>query len=241
MSYTRPWTEAEIAELTRLFPFRPAREIALLLGRSTGSVQQKALKLHISKHPSFWGSPSSGRMVPGGEKLERLKKGQFKAGQTPWNKGRHFEAGGRSQDTRFSPGNKPHTWRPVGSYRVITDTKSGCKQLQQKTNDQPGTSAVRWKPVARLVWEAANGPVPSRHLIVFKLGMATVDPELITTDRLECITRAENAVRNSLLSRSPELLQIYQLKGAINRQINRRAREYDPQKSNQPAQQAHQK
>lgn len=42
----------------------------------------------------------------------------------------------------------------------------------------------------------------------------------ITIDRLECITRAENLRRNGVW-RDPELGKLYQLKGAIARQVNR--------------------
>lgn len=77
----------------------------------------------------------------------------------------------------------------------------------------------------RLVWEAANGPVPAGHIVVFKPGMRTVVLEEITLDRVELITRAENARRNHPRSRDPELGRLVQLKGAITRQVNRIARE----------------
>lgn len=71
------------------------------------------------------------------------------------------------------------------------------------------------------MWAAAHGPIPPRHIVVFKPGHKTTKPEHITADKLECITRAENARRNHPISHSPELAKLVQLKGAITRQVNR--------------------
>ena len=43
----------------------------------------------------------------------------------------------------------------------------------------------------------------------------------ITVDKVECITRAQNAQRNHPRNKSPELAKLCQLKGAITRQVNR--------------------
>jgi hypothetical protein len=84
----------------------------------------------------------------------------------------------------------------------------------------------RWKAVHRLVWEAANGPIPAGHIVVFKPGTKTVAEAEITADKLECITRTENLRRNHPRNKSPELGRLVQLKGAITRQVNRIAREH---------------
>ena len=77
----------------------------------------------------------------------------------------------------------------------------------------------------RIVWEAAHGPIPREHIVCFKPGKKAAVLEEVTPDRLECITRAENAKRNHPRSRSPELAMLTQLKGAIARQVNRITRE----------------
>jgi hypothetical protein len=92
-------------------------------------------------------------------------------------------------------------------------------------NDLPGPNHVRWHPVHRLVWEAAHGPVPKGSICVFKPGRRTTVLEEITLDRIEIITRAQNAARNHPRARSPELARLVQLKGAITRQVNRITRE----------------
>jgi HNH endonuclease len=85
--------------------------------------------------------------------------------------------------------------------------------------------------VHRLVWEAANGPIPSGYVVCFLPGRKTADLELITIDAIELISRAELARRNHPRSKDPELAQLVQLKGAITRQVNRIARETKEQQS----------
>lgn len=212
----RKWTDEEVALLRAEYPDKRAEDIAVRLGMSVRTVYNKAFKLRLKKSRAFYASPEAHR-------LDGLKgKGtRFLAGQTPWNAGKKgWTSGGRSFETRFQAGNKPHTWKPVGSYRL---TREGL--LQQKISDVPGPTFIRWRSVHELVWIEANGPVPPGHLIVFKPGMRTAVPEEITVDRVECISRAENARRNHPMYRDPEYARLVQLKGAITRQVNRITRE----------------
>ena len=78
--------------------------------------------------------------------------------------------------------------------------------------------------VHRMVWEAAHGPVPEGHLVVFRPGQRTSVLGEITLERLDCITRAENCRRNSSHRHGPELQRLAQLRGCITRQINARLR-----------------
>ncbi|WP_237736750.1 hypothetical protein [Delftia acidovorans] len=63
---------------------------------------------------------------------------------------------------------------------------------------------------------------------MFRPGHRTTQEAAITADRLECISRAENARRNHPARKSPELAKLVQLKGAITRQVNRIAKESQP-------------
>ena len=63
--------------------------------------------------------------------------------------------------------------------------------------------------------------LPAGHIVRFKPGMFTNVLEKITLDRVECISRAENVRRNSIHTTCPELAGLYQLKGAITRQVKR--------------------
>lgn len=215
----RFWTTDEVDELRRLYPDHTAEVVGKVLGRATGSVHQKALELGIGKSAAFKASDRSGR-IQRGRQDPRLAATQFRKGDSPWNKGVHWDAGGRSAETRFSAGQKPHNTLPIGSYRI---NKEG--HLQRKVSEASGCNSKRWRCVFELVWIEANGPVPAKHIVVFKPGMRTAVLEEITLDKVECISMAENARRNHPRNRDPELGRLVQLKGAITRQVNRISRE----------------
>lgn len=218
MKPRRYWTDAELEQLRALYPDFTGRVVADRLGRDVRAVYQKARALGLAKSEAFLASDLSGR-IQRGRTDPRLVATQIKPGTTPWNKGTHYVAGSRSAETRFKPGSRPHTWRPIGSFRISKDG-----YLQRKETDT-GYPPRDWVSVHRAVWEAAHGPIPPKHLVVFRPGMRTNRLEEITVDRLECISMAENAQRNHPRSRNPELARLVQLKGAITRQVNRIAKE----------------
>lgn len=211
------WTEPELAVLREQYPYQRTSDIALLLGMPVGSVYSQANRMGLRKSTAFQATSKSGRILKGGSLGQAM---QFKPGQTPWNAGTHYVAGGRSAETRFKPGQQPHTTLPIGAYRTTTD-KTGRQTLERKTSNCKGANHMRWTPVARLVWQATHGPVPAGLLVVFRRGMHTTVLEQITPDRLECITRAEHARRNHPNQSDPEFARLVQLKGAITRQVNR--------------------
>lgn len=222
----RMWTESELAHLVDRYPNQRTDELALSLSRTIRQVYSKATALGLKKSPEFLASDQSGRLKPGQTRPHMIAT-QFKAGQKPWNKGKHYTAGGRSVETRFKKGERHgqanRNYVPIGSLRVTVD---GI--LERKVNDTHPVPARRWVSVARLVWEAARGPIPKGHVVVFKPGMRTTDERQLTIDRLECISRAELAGRNHWSHRYPkEMGKLFQLKGAIARQVNRLAKEQD--------------
>lgn len=218
-----PWTAKEVATLRRIFPHQKLAHVAAAMGRKPGSITNMATRLGLKKSPEFLASVHSGR-VQRGQQNEAMRAQHFKPGSVPWNKGTAYNPGGRSAETRFQPGNMPHTWKPVGSYR-LTGAKNKPKLLEQKVSEAAGPASLRWVPVSRLVWEAAHGPVPKGKFIVFKPGMKTLVAEEITLDRLDCVDRAEHLRRNHPGRTNPDLARLYQLKGAISRQVNRIKRE----------------
>lgn len=195
------WTEAEVRALQALYADTPTRSIAEALGRTVHAVGMKATSMGLRKSAAFMASELSSRLKPG---------------NVPPNKGKHHPTCGRAAETQFKKGNKPHTTLPVGSYRI-----NGDGHLQRKIGETPGCNSKRWRNVAELVWCAANGPLPPKHIVVFRPGMKTVVLEEITVDRVECISMAENARRNHPKNKHPELARIVQIKGAITRQVNR--------------------
>lgn len=195
--------------------------IAAQLGLKVGLIYTMAKKLGLKKSKAFLNSDLSGRILRGKQHPTMISS-RFKNGHQSWNKGIKGSTGlhKNSQATQFKVGRKPeesHNYKPIGSLRI---TSYGW--LERKvSDDQSLAPARRWVALHRLVWEAKHGPIPKDHLITFKAGLKTTVETEVTIDRIECISKAENARRNSIWSNTPEMAKLYQLKGQITRQVNR--------------------
>jgi hypothetical protein len=221
------WTPQQISQLRTLYPDTPADQVAQLLGYSTSTIYRQAAALGIKKSQAFNDSEHSGRIRRGRDD-PRMVATQFQPGAVPWNKGVPGSTG-HHENTRAKQfkARRPEDARnylPIGSLRV---TRDGLLE-RKMTDNREIVPARRWTAVHRIVWEAANGPVPEGHIIVFRPGQRTTQEAEITIGRLECISRAENARRNHPARKSPELAKLVQLKGAITRQVNRIAKESQP-------------
>lgn len=205
----RFWSTAELRELRRRYPHERSADTARALGRSIRSVYSAAAQLGVRKTPEFLSSPAA-HPLAGQIGLRH----RFVSGHKSWNAGTHFSAGGRSVLTRFKPGNRPQSWLPIGSERV---TKDGIRQ--RKVTDT-GYVPRDWKAIHAIVWEEINGPIPAGHIVVFRDG----NRENFAPGNLELITRAENMRRNSVHNLPPELVELVQLRGVLQRQINKRER-----------------
>lgn len=224
----RYWTDAELRKLRELYPDLLAATVAREIGRPIKSVYAKAKELGLKKSAEFNASDMS-RRIRRGRTNPAMVATQFQKGLVPWNKGLPGVTGHHPNTcgTQFKP-RTPEECRnyvPVGSLRV----NAGGHLERKVTDDRSLVPSRRWTPVYRLVWEKAHGLVPPDHIVVFRPGQRTAVLEEITLDRLECITRAENARRNHPRTKSPELAKLVQLKGAITRQVNRIAREAQEQ------------
>lgn len=203
------WSPQDEFILRQLYRTTPNDELADLFGRQRKAIGLKARKMGLVKS----------------EKV--MKRSCFKAGSQPFNKGRpasewnpNFK---RCRATQFKPGHRggraAELHQPIGAERISKDG-----YLELKVNDDLPLQR-RWEAVHRIVWREANGPIPHGHAVVFKAGKQTADKSLLTQDRLELVSRAELMRRNSRHNRySPELNQLMQLKGALNRKINNRSR-----------------
>jgi hypothetical protein len=131
----------------------------------------------------------------------------------------------RTQFQKGRSASEARNYQPIGTLRVSNGV------LEKKVTDDPGLyPARRWRPVARLVWEATHGPVPDGHAVVFLPGRATLIESEITTASVELVTRRELMLRNSRHTRyPPELNQIIQLKGAVVRKLNNRLKKKEQQ------------
>jgi hypothetical protein len=215
------WTSDREKLMRDFYPHLPTQEIAKALGYSVAQIYAKANRMNLAKTAEFLASELSGR-VAHGRQHPSMVASRFSKGHVSWNKGTKGLVGVHEscRATQFKKGQTPFNTMPIGSYRVVTE-KTGKQHLQIKFSEAKGPNHMRWVPVTRWVWEQANGPLEPGYIVVFKAGARTLDPKEITLDRLECITLKENVLRNSIWTQDPELAALYQLKGAINRRVNR--------------------
>lgn len=205
------WTEEQLELLRTFYPRFKTEDVAFMVGHPLQTTYRKASSLGLKKAEEFLSSGHAGR-------LDGIRGGasRFPTGHRPWNKGvKGLQTGGTA--TRFKAGQLPANTLPIGSTKF---DKSGV--LLQKVSNNSGNNSARWRAVHELVWTRANGPVPAKHIVVFKQGMRTNVLEEITIDRVECISLAENMKRNTRHNLPPELNQIVQLKAVLTRQINKR-------------------
>lgn len=216
-----PYQPEEDEIIRRLFPTNATHKVAALIDRTPSSVAQRAEVLGLSKDPEYLARDAyrfNGQHVGG-------VAHRFKPGQEPPNKGlrRPGWAPGRMAETQFRKGcmtgAAQHNYQPIGTLRVSKDG-----YLERKvTDDHPGP-ARRWVAVHRLVWEAANGPVPAGHVVVFLPGRRTASESAITLDAVELVTRAELMRRNTRHRLPKELADLIALRASLTRKINTRIR-----------------
>ena len=213
------WTPEMDARLRELYPHARTEDVAEQMGLRVSQINARAFLLRLLKSREYLASEQSGRRRIG----SAPNAGTFKPGHATWNKGMNYAAGGRSVETQFKPGHRGGRaavlWRPVGHERVV----SGI--LQRKVSDT-GRTTRDYKSVHSIVWEAARGPIPSGHVVIFKPGTATTKSAEITLEKLELVSRAELMRRNSRHTRyPPELNSLLYLKGALTRKINERTKQ----------------
>lgn len=211
----RLWSAADDATLRRRYPHEPTAVLSGALRRSTAAVYARADILGLHKSEAYLASPAACRLRRG-DNVGAASR--FRKGQVPPNKGlrRPGWHRGRMQETQFKRGERSDVavklWKPIGTERISKDG-----YLERKINNDLPLQR-RWRAVHLIIWEAAHGPLPMGHAIVFKNG----DKADIRLDNMECITRASLMARNSIHNWPQPLRNTVQLLGALNRQIRKR-------------------
>lgn len=210
------WTDAEVALLRQHYATRLTADLAAELGRPIQRVLAKANNLGLRKTRELIAATARERMA---DPKHGGRASQFKPGAVPVNKGIKHPPGwapGRMAEAQFKPGNQPYTTLPIGSYRIHEG------YLERKVSNAKGNASKRWHGVQRLVWEAANGPTPPGHVVVFRPGRHSTVLEQITLDAVELISRAELMRRNTRHNYGPEINELISLRARITRAVHTR-------------------
>jgi len=203
------FTAQEEDILSRDYANTPTAELAARMGLDKAQVYRKANAMRLTKSAEYLASPAAHRF----DGVSTRGNGGFRKGNKPWNTGlKGLDIGGRSAETRFAVGGKPHNWRPIGTERYNRDG-----YLMRKVADT-GYPSKDWQLVHRLVWEEHHGPIPPSHVVAFRDG----DKTNIAPQNLELVHRADIQLRNSVHNLPGPLREVVLLKGRLTRVIKNR-------------------
>jgi hypothetical protein len=207
MNKRHPWQPHELEYVRIHYPDMPTAEIARHLGRSPDRVCRAAYRQGLRKSPEYFEKYPSGRIAKSSNQGGDTR---FKKGLTPWNKGKHFNSGGRSVHTRFKPGALPHNTRQDGDISERTD-KNGKPYLYIRVE------LNKWKELHRYNWEQVRGPVPPGHILRFLNG----DTRDCRVENLELISRKDNMRLNTIHRYPEEVKVVIRLTTKLKRKINK--------------------
>lgn len=203
------WTATEDALLRAKYPhIKTAKLVPMLPGRSLTTIYQRAQTLGLAKTAAYLASPDACRLRRDSSVGAPYR---FKKGQQSWNKGKRGYMG--ANRTSFKKGNRSLRWPaedyPIGALRINSDG-----QLDIKFRE--GLRA--WYSLARWTWQTERGPIPKGMLIRHRNG----DQHDTRIENLELVTRAEHLRRNWHDRYPLAIKRMVQLRGALQRQINKR-------------------
>lgn len=208
----RFWTETELEYVKSRYPVVPTQVLCISLDRSERSIYQAAFFLGLKKSEAYLQQ----LLKEEGERLRKSGKAhQYSKGFVPFNKGKKGkeylseQALNGMSKTQFKKGIIPPNRRPVGFERecskdgyIYVKVAEGMRQLKLKH---------------RLVYEQHFGPIPKGCNVEFK----DRDKRNFSPDNLILRTRKENMKINTYHNFGPEIANAIQLRGALNRQINK--------------------
>lgn len=253
------WTHKELKQLAKWYPAKHNDWISDKLGRSACSIRTKAVKMGLKKevpahivftpekkkilfdlYPTTRNRDIAKRLkmteaaiIAAGFRyklrkdpaklLEWSSKGFYQKGQEPFNKGKKWKEfmtrqGMRnSRKTQIKKGAVPPNHKPVGYERV---SKDGYIEVKV------GEGLRQFRLKHRVVWEQHYGPIPKGYNVEFK----NRDKKDLRPENLVLRTRKENMKQNTYHNYGPEIARTIQLRGALNRQINKHVKRLSNEK-----------
>ena len=136
----------------------------------------------------------------------------FQKGHTPHTKGKRAEEWmspeglARSAASRFKKGQRPSTWKPLGSERINVDGYIEVKVAEGKP----------WRHKHRLMWEEAHGTVPDGYMVSFIDG----NKQNCVLDNLYLITKTDNLRKVSVNNYPDDVREVIHMRAVLKRHIN---------------------
>ncbi len=132
------------------------------------------------------------------------------------------EAIAKTRATRFYKGHLPHNTKTDFEITVRADNR-GVKYKFIRIR------LGNWTPLHRYRWEQANGMIPPKMKLIFKDG----DTMNCDIENLELLTPGQLMKRNSYHNYPKPIAEMVQLRGALNRKINKHLKKLTDEKQNQ--------
>jgi hypothetical protein len=212
-------TEDDIAYIKEHFAEMSSYEIADVLGMSKTSVSNIAYRHGLRKSREWIAERARMRTLNpnhGGRAF------LFKKGHTPHTKGKRAEEWmtpeglARSAASRFKKGQRPATWKPLGSERINVDGYIEVKVEEGKP----------WRHKHRVMWEEANGAVPDGYMVSFIDG----NKQNCVLSNLKLVARADAMRQNSVVNYPDDVREIIHMRAVLKRHINTQKRKRDGNK-----------
>lgn len=200
-----------VEQLIRMYPSHDTADLAAMFGLSPQQVALKAASLGVRKTPEFIARLQQ-------EQIEKIKKYQYKAGDTSWNKGKKglIPITDAMRSSMFRKGHTPLNTKFDGCV-VVRPDKRGVPQKFIRV------SAKRWESLARWNYRHHIGPISKGKVIRFRDGDSlNCEPE-----NLECITNTLNMLLNSKRGYSRPVAEVKEVICHIKKEIKERHEKQD--------------
>jgi hypothetical protein len=128
------------------------------------------------------------------------------------------------KETQFRKGNRTgiaaRNWKPVGT--ILPDSEGYLRiKVREAQHGKEATgfgNTKVWPLYGRYIWEQHKGPIPPKHLVIFK----DRNRANCAIENLELMSMADNGRRNVMWAKFPrELAEAIQLNGALKRKVGR--------------------
>lgn len=171
----------------------------------------------VNKHFNLELKVSQIETCKGNHKIKSGIDCRFQKGIIPHNKGKKGSMSPSQYEkckaTMFKKGQVPPNHKNVGSERIDRDGYVLIKVAEPN----------KWRPKHRVLWEKENGPIPSKHRLIFADG----NKQNITLDNLILVSYAQSFIMNqkNLFKNDKELTKAGVAVAKVLDKVNKRKKE----------------